>query len=606
MILSMPDFMLSNQKMHTGQGMNQNSGFRDLLLRQSVPASGDISVPMQENKKNQLDKAYQQLKKLLPDEVLDILQENDGLQEEILTLVMQSLSSQQGVSMDDNDEQQKLLIQQLLKQHLSSLTQDDPVLEVKEDLQGAADIYNEIVNLLQGIDEMGAIDDTASLLAKLKQDWDQFFQENTHMDKKEALDDIQQYMQRADSFIFGQTVNQMAYQLLDAKLPEETETNPQAIEVNKALQDLNQFILRADSATAGKMLKQIADLFIESGLIEEQLLKDIRVSAEQTEVQPAEGSSQEDLQARIQQLIDVISRQMQKADPAIAEQAAKQIMKQLQDWKPSEEMLVQPLEAAKLKLAAEGSQRAEARIATWLQSVFKEVSPGVIKQNSDVNFADQTEAQPVKTVTEAAQRTEPKIAAWLQTSFQDASPAVFKQESLPISRVEQFIVNMGQTDLTKALSGKELIDKIESLVQSQRLYSFVRGQNPISIQLRPDNLGDMTIRFVQTNGELTVQMLVSSKAVKEVLESNLHQLRNVFSPHQVTIEKQDNVMLFNGTDASKNSKENPNDQQQADHYEESSESNEQEQYSETESFESFMEKLLSQNEEEQIQSKTSL
>lgn len=595
MILSMPEFMLSNQKMHTGQGMNQNSGFRDLLLRQTVPVSDDISVPMQENKKKQLDKTYQQLKELLPDEVLAILQENDGLQEEILTLVMQSLYSQQEVSMDDNDEQQKLLIQKLLKQHLSPS-------EEKADLQGAADIYNEIVNLLQSVGEMAVIDDTASLLAKLKQDWDRFFQENPELDKKEALDDIHQYMQRADSFIFSQTVNQMVYQLLDANLPEGTETNdelnPKAVEVNKALQDLNQFILRADSATAEQMVKQIADLFKESGLMEEQLLKDIGSNAGQAANQPAEDNRQ----ARIQQLIQVISQQMEKANPAVAEQTVKQIMKQLQDWKLVEQILIQPQKAVRSELVMEGSQRTEARIVTWLQSIFKEVAPGVIKQNSNVNFADQTEAQSAKTVSEAAQRIEPKLAAWLQTTIQGASPNVFRQESLPISKVEQFIVNMGQTDLSKALSGKELIDKIESLVQSQRLHNFVQGQNPISIQLRPDNLGEMTIRFVQTNGELTVQMLVSSKAVKEVLESNLHQLRNVFSPHQVTIEKQDNVMLSNGTDASKNSKENQNDQQQADHFEESSESNEQEQYSETESFESFMEKLLSQNEEEQIQS----
>ncbi|GGP12373.1 flagellar hook-length control protein FliK [Oceanobacillus neutriphilus] len=590
MILSTPDFMISNQKTNTRQGMNQNSGFRDLLMRQAGQASSSISIPTQRNEKSQLDKTYRQLKELLPDEVLDILQENDGLQEEILTLVMQSLASQQEVSMEDNNEQQKLLIQKLLKQHLSPL-------EEKADIQRAVDIYNEIVNLLLGIDEMAAIDDTASLLADLKQDWDQFFQENPEMDKKEVLDDIQQHMQTSDSFMVGQTVTQMAYQLLDANLPEETEANDgvnaKAIEVNKALQNLNQFISRADSVTAEQMLKQIADIFVESDLMEEQLLKDIGSNAGQAANQPAEDNRQ----ARIQQLMQVISQQMEKADPTVAEQAVKQIMKQLQGWKLAEEIQIQPKKATLI----EGSQRTEARIATWLQTVFKEVSPGVIKQNGAVNFTDQTEAQSVNAASEAAQRAEPKMAAWLQTSYQDVSPAVLKHESLPISRVEQFIVNMGQTDSAKGLSGKELIDKIESLVQSQRLYSFVRGQNPISIQLRPENLGDMTIRFVQTNGELTVQMLVSSKAVKEVLESNLHQLRNVFSPHQVTIEKQDNVMLSNGTDASKNSKENPNDQQQADHYEESSESNEQEQYSETESFESFMEKLLAQNEEEQIQ-----
>lgn len=504
----MPDFMLSNKKTNIRQGINQDSGFHDLLLRQTrpVPTSGTISTPIQENEKNQLDKTYRQLKKLLPDEVLDILHENDGLQEEIIALVMQSLSSQQGVSPEEQGEQKKLL-----KQQLFPLKQAEQDLEVEADLQEPLNIYNEIVNLLQGIDKIADTD---------------------------------------------QPINQMAYQLFNADLSEETETNDaeesKSIEEKKVLQDLNQFIVRADSVTAEQIIKQAADLLIASGLLEE---KAILVNTGQADIRTREVNSGVDQQARVQQLIHVISRQMQKSDSAVAEQTAKQIINLLQDWNMSEEMQIQRPKAAESELVREGLQRIE-----------------------------------------------PKIAAWLQTSLQDASPAVFKHESLPISRVEQFIVNMGQTDSTKALSGKELIDKIESLVQSQRLYNFVRGQNPISIQLRPENLGDMTIRFVQSNGELTVQMIVSSKAVKEVLESNLHQLRNVFSPHQVTIEKQDNIMLSNAADASKNSKENQNEQQQADHYEDSSEANEQEQYSETESFESFMEKLLSQNEEEQMQS----
>src|SRR5690606_10263975 len=51
--------------------------------------------------------------------------------------------------------------------------------------------------------------------------------------------------------------------------------------------------------------------------------------------------------------------------------------------------------------------------------------------------------------------------------------------------------------------------------------------------------GEMRIRLVQMNGEMTVKFIVSSQAVKDLLETNMNQLRNMFLPHQVTIEKQE-------------------------------------------------------------------
>lgn len=319
-----------------------------------------------------------------------------------------------------------------------------------------------------------------------------------------------------------------------------------------------------------------------------------------------------------QKALSYIKQQVMTADAPIAQKLAFELTNQFIGSNLSEEIVSRNADVENLQrlnaemavrlqavgqmIGSENLDRLEAKITTWLQSVFKEVSPGVIKQNSDVAIVNKEgtgDSQPVKAETEGTQRIDSKLAAWVQSAFQEASPGVIKQETLPISKVEQYILNTGQADLNKALTGKELIDKIESIVQSQRMQNFVQGQKPISIQLRPENLGDMTIRFMQVNGEMTVQMLVSSKAVKDLLESNMHQLRNMFSPHQVTVEKQDNILLSNA-DAAKSSKENQNEQQQSNQQESASDSKEQEQASDTESFEAFMEKLLSQNMEELI------
>ncbi|WP_080874755.1 flagellar hook-length control protein FliK [Oceanobacillus timonensis] len=605
--LNITDFPSSNQASAKTE-IKQDSHFGELLLRQTEPfPSLKDKVQPQQGKEQQLAEMYENLEEILPDEVMAILKENEFLQEEVAAIIMQEAASQQEARSTEDDEQQ-LLLEKLLNRHLSSknqVNQIDVTTDAKADEKAAADIYNEMINLLKDIEKTADIDDVAGKLANLLQDWEAFFQKNPDLDKENMLDKIQQQIQSADSSPFDQTIHQMACSLLAGDLSKRGE-HLDNLDADSVLQDLQQVISELDPAEAKHIMEQITKQLTESGLLDEELLESMAFN---------EGQA-DSLKANIQQVLDVINRQIQTAEPSVAEQVMKQIAKLLQAYRQPEQAENQVKQAMEQSASAmmssrqasagdiEGMQRLEARIATWLQSAFKEVSPGVIKQNGHMNGTSQTDTnneaeyrQPVK--EDMVHRTEAKLAAWLQTSFQGTSSAGLKQESLPISKVEQFIIHMGQSDTAKGLSGKELIEKMETIVQSQRLQGFARGQNPIAIQLRPENLGDMTIRFVQTNGELTVQMLVSSKAVKEVLESNLHQLRNMFSPHQVSVERQDNLAASQ-TDASKSSKENQNEQQQSGHEEASSESGEQEPAPDTESFESFMEQLLSQNIEEQV------
>nr|WP_285853531.1 flagellar hook-length control protein FliK [Oceanobacillus luteolus] len=66
-----------------------------------------------------------------------------------------------------------------------------------------------------------------------------------------------------------------------------------------------------------------------------------------------------------------------------------------------------------------------------------------------------------------------------------------------------------------------------------------KGQ--LAIMLRPANLGEMMVRFTQVNGEIIVKIMVTTKVAKEMLEGNMQQLRHMFAPHQVVVERQDNV-----------------------------------------------------------------
>lgn len=110
-------------------------------------------------------------------------------------------------------------------------------------------------------------------------------------------------------------------------------------------------------------------------------------------------------------------------------------------------------------------------------------------------------------------------------------------DSMPMSKQEQFVikVNSNQQDQT---TQKQLIDQFQKIMNRSRFISNQQGQQ-LSIKLSPGNLGDMMVKMTQQNGEMMVKIMVTSQATKEMLEGNLQQLRHMFSPNQVSIEKQD-------------------------------------------------------------------
>ncbi|MFD2044105.1 flagellar hook-length control protein FliK [Ornithinibacillus salinisoli] len=122
------------------------------------------------------------------------------------------------------------------------------------------------------------------------------------------------------------------------------------------------------------------------------------------------------------------------------------------------------------------------------------------------------------------------------TLNQSVNATVFS--TTPITKLEQFVIHVNQTQEAKPVD-KQLMDQVQKVMKSSKFLSMANGTNQLSLTLRPENLGDMMVKLTQVNGEMTVKIMVTSQATKEMLESNMNQLKNMFSPHQVSIEKQD-------------------------------------------------------------------
>lgn len=133
------------------------------------------------------------------------------------------------------------------------------------------------------------------------------------------------------------------------------------------------------------------------------------------------------------------------------------------------------------------------------------------------------------------------IAKWLGSAIEKENLVVMTSQTnqaVPISKLEQHVIHINQLQPTQS-PDQQLMDQFEKIMESTKLSALPNQRNHLTVLLRPDNMGELMVRFTQVNGEVLVKILVTTATAKEMLESNIHQLKNMFSPHQVVVEKQD-------------------------------------------------------------------
>ncbi|RYG73871.1 flagellar hook-length control protein FliK [Lentibacillus lipolyticus] len=172
-----------------------------------------------------------------------------------------------------------------------------------------------------------------------------------------------------------------------------------------------------------------------------------------------------------------------------------------------------------------------------LQAVWKELLQAYQKRNKLVSNQQ---------YNVNARVTGADVSKWLQSAMKKHGetqgtvhqPSMTFTASQPMSKPEQFVIHLNQTQNTNA-PDQPLMDQFRKIMSTSKFFTMHNGTSQLNITLRPENLGDITVKLTQMNGEMTVKMVVTSAAAKDMLESNMHQLKNMFSPQQVVIEKQD-------------------------------------------------------------------
>ena len=138
-------------------------------------------------------------------------------------------------------------------------------------------------------------------------------------------------------------------------------------------------------------------------------------------------------------------------------------------------------------------------------------------------------------------------------------PNETNQENLkdtPKETVHQPITNVLATMRTEAAPAElenrnntrneTLLREMQAIFKRSN-FGHTGGTNRLLIKLYPEHLGQVRIELMQTNGIMTARILASSALGKEMLDSQLHQLRSAFLQQNLQVERIDISQMLEDT-----------------------------------------------------------
>lgn len=129
----------------------------------------------------------------------------------------------------------------------------------------------------------------------------------------------------------------------------------------------------------------------------------------------------------------------------------------------------------------------------------------------------------------------------------------------------------------KGAQSEALAKEIQNLLNRSQI-SNSPGTTKLLLKLYPENLGSIRIEIMQQDGVLSARLLTTTAMGKELLDSQLHQLKNAFASANIQMDRIDIAQSLQETDRNKeqgkfgqqfNQQSGKNDNEQDDHEEDS-------------------------------------
>ncbi|MFC7392553.1 flagellar hook-length control protein FliK [Scopulibacillus cellulosilyticus] len=122
-------------------------------------------------------------------------------------------------------------------------------------------------------------------------------------------------------------------------------------------------------------------------------------------------------------------------------------------------------------------------------------------------------------------------------SFKEEKVNLQSFQTGPMNKLQQFMIY--QTNQPAASTNQKVIEQISKYLSSSRLTILHNSVNEFRIKLHPDHLGELNI-FIQNNPEgLTAKIIASTREAKEMIQSQLHHLKQSLAAEEIPLQKID-------------------------------------------------------------------
>ncbi|MFE5428049.1 flagellar hook-length control protein FliK [Peribacillus simplex] len=117
-----------------------------------------------------------------------------------------------------------------------------------------------------------------------------------------------------------------------------------------------------------------------------------------------------------------------------------------------------------------------------------------------------------------------------------------------MTKLEQFVLAAPKGEQT--VSQEEFVKQFENIL-SKANFSGTNGVNKLLIRLTPEHLGSLRIELIQKDGMLSAKIMASTAQAKDMLENQIHGLKQAFSGQNIQIERIEISQAFNAFNSEK-------------------------------------------------------
>ncbi|SFE38957.1 flagellar hook-length control protein FliK [Alteribacillus iranensis] len=156
--------------------------------------------------------------------------------------------------------------------------------------------------------------------------------------------------------------------------------------------------------------------------------------------------------------------------------------------------------------------------------------------------------------------------------------AIMRESTGVLNTVEQAVIHLGDKKTDHAQQ-QQFIKQLQDLIGKSHLQSFRNGVQQLSIKLYPEHLGRLDVKLIQQNGSIHAHIMTTTKAAKEIVESQIHHLRQTFQLQNIPVERINIEEQVSYTQQEQNKEESREHKEQENHEQKKKETEEKETFS---------------------------